>query len=116
MKNLSFIMIACMLAVPASADWEKDKKLHFAASTGIGLASGALIEDWKLSTSVCLGVGLAKEVYDEIDYGGFDEKDMLANAGGCVTGLIIREITGLNIAVTPSDGLNGVDINFGWRF
>ncbi|KPM97528.1 hypothetical protein AOG25_13735 [Vibrio alginolyticus] len=109
-------MIACMLAVPASADWEKDKKLHFAASTGIGLASGALIEDWKLSTSVCLGVGLAKEVYDEIDYGGFDEKDMLANAGGCVTGLIIREITGLNIAVTPSDGLNGVDINFGWRF
>lgn len=34
-----------------------------------------------------MGTGLAKEAYDEFDYGGFDNKDLIADSIGCFIGI-----------------------------
>ena len=70
---------------------DNDKKLHFGASSGIGLSSTLVFEKPLNSFLACSSVGLVKEIYDEIDYGGFDEKDIFYNLAGCALGVTIGE-------------------------
>lgn len=45
-----------------------------------------ITKDEDKAMTLCLAAGLAKELYDEYDYGGFDEKDLLADYVGCLIG------------------------------
>lgn len=58
--------------------------LHFLAGIGIGFAS----EKYWFWTS--LVVGIAKETYDEISYGGFDYIDLLFTVVGGYLGYLLR--------------------------
>lgn len=74
-------------ALTSCAGMQDDKQKHFAASYIIGYSSQLATESKYESAAICGGVGLAKEAYDELDYGGFDEKDLLYDAVGCIAGI-----------------------------
>ena len=69
-----------------------DKKLHFIAGLCISVAAMLLYFYCYGTVNVLFGVGggmvagVAKEVYDEYDYGGFDYVDMLATWLGAIVG------------------------------
>ncbi len=80
-----------------------DKKLHFMAGASVCMGAGALVyvfAKWfsikvKAAAIIVVGIsaavlfGLAKEIYDEYDYGGADLNDFLATFLGGVTGATI---------------------------
>ena len=84
MKKL--ILLTALLSFNALA-LDKDKQLHFGVSTAIGAGAQVYHDNVLKSGLSCMGVGVAKEVIDEIDYGGFDEKDLIADAIGCAVGI-----------------------------
>ena len=62
-----------------------DKKLHLLAGLGI-----AIIFGWHnppIGLLAGFAAGIAKEVYDYLDYGGFDELDMLITWLGATVGI-----------------------------
>ena len=69
-----------------------DKKLHFIAGLCISVAAMLLYFYCYGTVNVLFGVGggmvagVAKEVKDEITYGGFDELDMYATWAGSLLG------------------------------
>ena len=69
-----------------------DKKLHFFAGLCISVVAMLLYFYYYGTVNVLLGVGggmvagVAKEIYDEITYGGFDKLDMLATWAGSLLG------------------------------
>lgn len=72
----------------AAIDWhEEDKQKHLAVSTSIATITYGVTESAWASLGACLGAGLAKELYDQQDYGTFSSKDMQANAIGCGIGM-----------------------------
>lgn len=68
-----------------------DKMLHFIAGMLITAIVAVIVPRFApLAVTVAVVAGLAKEVYDEITYGGFDFKDWLATViGGVVMQIII---------------------------
>jgi putative lipoprotein len=87
------------LAAQARAEdewWGPDKALHFGAAgvlAGGGYAMGSLVVDgrWErvaIGASVGLGAGIAKEVYDELDYGGASYKDFVFDLAGVAVGVV----------------------------
>lgn len=61
------------------------KKLHLLAGLGI-----AIIFGWHnplIGLGAGFAAGIAKEVYDYLDYGGFDELDMLITWLGATVGI-----------------------------
>lgn len=66
---------------------KKDKKQHIAVSTLISTSVYAITKNDYKSYGVCIGTGIAKELYDEAKYNGFSWEDMAANAIGCGIGL-----------------------------
>ena len=69
-----------------------DKKLHFLAGLCITCTAVLLcylcygtVNLW-LGLGCGMAAGVAKEVYDEYDYGGFDYVDMLATWLGAIVG------------------------------
>ncbi|BAV80936.1 hypothetical protein [Vibrio phage RYC] len=70
---------------------EEDKQKHIAVSTVISSGVQYTYDDWKLSMASCMAVGLGKELYDEYDYGGFDEKDLVADLAGCTLGTFVTK-------------------------
>lgn len=61
-----------------------DKKLHLLAGLGI-----AIIFGWHnppIGLGAGFAAGIAKEVYDYLDYGGFDELDMFYTWAGSLLG------------------------------
>lgn len=65
-----------------------DKLLHFIA--GVLITAVVAVVFPRFAVLGAIVAGLAKEVYDEITYGGWDWKDLLATImGGAVMGLII---------------------------
>lgn len=88
MKTKLIALMAMTLALPAQAI-EKDKQLHFGVSSVIGGIAYYHTESSFKSMVGCAVVGVGKEVYDEISYGGFDEKDLLADVIGCGVGTFI---------------------------
>lgn len=78
-KNLIiYLFLAIFIAPNSYAEIAKDKQLHFGVSTVIGGTMQTLTEDPMISMASCLGIGLAKETYDEYSYGGFDNKDLIS--------------------------------------
>lgn len=69
-----------------------DKKLHFIAGLCISVVAMLLYFYYYGIVNVLLGVGggmvagVAKEIKDEISYGGFDELDMLTTWLGATVG------------------------------
>ena len=69
-----------------------DKKLHFIAGLCISVAAMLLYFYYYGTVNVLPGIGcgmvagVAKEVKDEITYGGFDEFDMFATWAGSLLG------------------------------
>lgn len=86
MKKL-ILAIALLTSLSANAI-DHDKKLHVGFSAAIGAVSQAYFKDTVKSSLTCIGVGVAKELYDEYDYGGFSKADLLADAAGCALGII----------------------------
>lgn len=70
-----------------------DKKLHIGVSTVIATTVYIKTTSWQDTMTVCLGVGLAKELYDEVSYGGFDTKDLAADLVGCGLGIALGHTT-----------------------
>lgn len=106
-----FVLGIAALASFGCGAIENDKILHAGVSTAIGAASYAYTEDYTTSMISCVAVGLAKEVYDEVDYGGFDEKDLMYDALGCATGIILMDY-GLSIKYDTSDVFLVYNMNF----
>jgi putative lipoprotein len=75
--------------------WGSDKALHFGVSgvlAGTGYAAGSLLVEprWQragIGAGVALTAGVAKEVYDELDYGGASYKDLVFDVAGTVVGV-----------------------------
>ena len=61
-----------------------DKKLHLLCGFAISIVAGS----YTPATGLICGMvaGVAKEVYDEYDYGGFDYVDMLVTWLGAISG------------------------------
>ena len=84
-----------------------DKKLHFIAGLCISVAAMLLYFYYYGTVNVLPGIGcgmvagVAKEVKDEITYGGFDELDMLTTWLGATVG------TGLVCILLKGGVLNG---------
>ena len=92
MKNL-ILSIALLLSISVTAQTiQKDKQKHFVAGVVSGYIGSKLTKNkflGALVSSIIVGVG--KEVYDEIKYKGFDNKDILATAlGGVTIGITIK--------------------------
>ena len=65
-----------------------DDQYHIVVSVVIGGGAQYFLRNWKYSMAACLSVGLAKEVYDQVDYGGFSKKDLAKDAIGCTMGVL----------------------------
>lgn len=69
-----------------------DKKLHFIAGLCISVVSMLLCFYYNGTTNLWLGLGcgmvagVAKEIKDEITYGGFDKLDMFYTWAGSLLG------------------------------
>lgn len=90
--SLVFAITATLFTPISNANIEKDKILHFGVSFGAGkVLNQRVFDDYRYSLATCFAIGLGKEIYDEIDYNGFDEKDLLADALGCGLGVWLDE-------------------------
>jgi len=94
---------------------EPDKQLHVKASIGaasffymINTYSGR--SHWETAAE-CMAVGIGKEIYDEISYGGFDTRDLAADAVGCAIGVLLAD-SAWKIAASSTE----VGISYEWKF
>ena len=93
-------MSLCVFSNSFADDWDGgDKQLHFVVGGLTGLAGYAahdivapesrerdkFITGWLVGTSV----GLAKEIFDEVRYGGFSYKDLVVTSAGSAVGSLI---------------------------
>lgn len=105
--NIKKLLLLATVALSLNANAiEQDKKLHFAGSALIAGGVQAYSQDWRVAMGSCMAVGLAKEIYDEYDYGGFDGKDLAYDLAGCVTGTLLMD-TGLKIIA--GDSYTGIE-------
>ena len=66
-----------------------DKKLHLFAGFLVGVIATYLLNNPFLGTATSVIAALAKEIYDELKYGGLDITDMLYTVIGGILGSII---------------------------
>lgn len=91
--NITLINILFFSSAQVSAGEEsKDNALHLGASTLIGGASQYYFQNWKYSMATCVSVGLAKEVYDEVDNNNFSKKDLALDGIGCTLGVLASSL------------------------
>lgn len=77
----------------------QDKYLHAGGSALLGIGFSIPLQHSPIkkhskeaSFAACMAVGVAKEIYDEYDYGGFSAGDLVADGLGCAVGVAISEI------------------------
>lgn len=83
----ALVAITLLIASSQALAVEEDKVKHFAVSGAIGASMQLYTEDWKTSMATCVGVGLAKELYDNV----FSEKDLVADVLGCSVGVLLGD-------------------------
>ncbi|CAL9962073.1 hypothetical protein VPHD148_0066 [Vibrio phage D148] len=112
MKSIRILigLVGVLFSVNALAI-NDDKQKHLVVSTAIGAFTQIHTEDWKTSMAACTAVGLAKELYDEYDYGGFDGKDLAYDVAGCAVGVAVGDTA---LKVWHQD--NTVGIQYNWEF
>lgn len=92
MKILKMLTAGILLLVPLQVSaLEKDKQLHLGVSTVIGASVQYVYEDTMTTMLICTGVGLGKELYDEVSYGGFDTEDLIYDVIGCGIGAVVGD-------------------------
>lgn len=67
-----------------------DKKLHMICGFLIAIAGG-LLYSVTFGLLMSIAAGLAKEIRDDMVYGGFDWLDFVATLGGGLVGCIVME-------------------------
>jgi len=83
-KNLWLSLVFLLVSSLAHAGIEEDKLLHFSFSFGFGASFGMIYSPQK-ACAISLIPGIAKEIYDKLDYGLFSFEDIVADAvGGCI--------------------------------
>ena len=82
-------LLALLVSHAAFAGIPEDKQLHLGVSTVLGFSTTLVIEDPVHAYAACMSVGLAKELYDQYDYGGFSTGDLAYDALGCALGSFI---------------------------
>ncbi len=88
-RTYRLIIGATLLSTFTFAQIEKDKQLHFAAGLLTGYVGEKLFDTPESPIISAFAVGLGKEIYDEISYGGFDDFDLFATTlGGIVIYLV----------------------------
>ena len=84
MNNFLIALLLLLSSSVSQAGIEEDKLMHFSISFGIGASFGMLYSPQK-ACAISLIPGLAKEIYDKLDYGLFSFEDIVADAiGGCI--------------------------------
>jgi len=87
-----FLLLSTLLSISFSAySIEDDKRKHLVISTAIGAGSSFIFDDYRYSLATCFSIGLAKEFYDQYDYGGFSKEDLMYDAIGCAIGVFSTE-------------------------
>lgn len=114
MKKAIFSLLALTASSNAFAI-EDDKIMHFTFSYAIGTVSSHFISNPFTSLAACNSIGAAKELYDEIDYGGFSKDDMIANFAGCATGMISYKLIGHALYISPNNE-NGLNLKLKYKF
>lgn len=87
MLKKSLILLILFFSINANAI-EKDKVKHVSYSYVIGTGSELYFDNPIKSMTLCSSVGLGKEIYDQIDYNGFDHKDLMYDVIGCGLGVL----------------------------
>tara|TARA_R100001086_G_scaffold63287_1_gene29342 strand:+ start:723 stop:1142 length:420 start_codon:yes stop_codon:yes gene_type:complete len=88
-RTYRLIIAATLLSTFTFAQIEKDKQLHFAAGLISGYVGEKVFDTPESPIIGAFAVGLGKEIYDEISYGGFDDFDLFATTlGGIVIYLV----------------------------
>ena len=88
-RTYRLIIAATLLSTFTFAQIEKDKQLHFAAGLISGYVGEKVFDTPESPIISAFAVGLGKEIYDEITYGGFDDFDLFATTlGGIVIYLV----------------------------
>ena len=104
---MKYLLIIALLSFQVNAV-EQDKLKHFAASAVISSVTQHYSQNWKLSAAVCMSVGLAKELTDNT----IDNKDLLADAIGCATGLIAYKSAIYGFSILPDGAIIEVSYKF----
>ena len=97
-------VIALTLTTFSYSQIAKDKQLHYIAGVAIGgianTATFLITKDEKkafiIGLGASIGAGIAKELYDEYSYGGWDNKDLIFTILGGVS---------INIPLTMIEGV-----------
>jgi hypothetical protein len=94
-KKLIICIIFLILASRCYA-LDVDKQMHLAGSAVVSAFTLMAVDvikpewpsykKWIVAGSLAMIPGILKEVKDEIDYGGWDNKDLLADAAGAFGG------------------------------
>ncbi len=88
-RTYRLIIAATLLSTFTFAQIQKDKQLHFAAGLISGYVGEKVFDTPESPIISAFAVGLGKELYDEISYGGFDDFDLFATTlGGVVIYLV----------------------------
>ena len=88
-RTYRLIIAATLLSTFTFAQIQKDKQLHFAAGLISGYVGEKVFDTLESPIISAFAVGLGKEIYDEISYGGFDDFDLFATTlGGVVIYLV----------------------------
>ncbi|MCY9861313.1 hypothetical protein OTK49_02130 [Vibrio coralliirubri] len=109
-KKLAALTLFSVLSFSASA-MDNDKIMHLTASSAIGFAANGYFDNHQDALVTCLSVGLAKEIYDEIDYGGFSGQDLVADAIGCGLGVVSAEYLGFRLGFERNEGASMITFN-----
>lgn len=120
MIKLSTALIIVTPMVSAGEWTAQDKQLHFKYGVFIGAAAVTAFNFAELDINrplaaslTCSSVGLAKEIYDQVDYGGADWKDFTVTAAACFIGsYTMHEF--INMSIQPLEG--GLKLNFKYEF
>lgn len=96
LKKVAITSLIGLICVGASA-MDEDKMKHLATSTVIGFTANGIFQTYEAALASCIAIGVAKEVYDQIDYRGFSGSDLAADALGCGIGVVSSEFLGFQL-------------------
>lgn len=114
MTNFKRKLIFFLLLFFSPFVFSNDKELHLLSSGFVGSVAQYSSGSKPVSYGLCLSAGLAKEFYDQIDYGGFDHNDIVVDIIGCILGVEFTEDLQVNFVTNTVD--DSKSIKFLYRF